>query len=179
VDVKTVSLSAVFASLYAVLVIFLAPISSGPIQLRVADCLLPLAALFGWPIIWGATLGCLVGNAVGGMIAFGSLNPFDVVFGSVANFLATLMIFAFRKRKLLGCVLASLIVGAIVGGYLWIFVPPPDIFGVPLQPWTAMVVSITLSSLVAIAVIGYVLLVAISQPNVIEPIKSRGLKVYT
>jgi hypothetical protein len=49
---------------------------------------------------------------------------------------------------------------------------------VPLQPWTAMVVSITLSSLVAIAVIGYVLLVAISQPNIIEPIKSRGLKVY-
>lgn len=177
-DVKTVSLTAVFASLYAVLVIFLAPISSGPIQLRVADCLLPLAALFGWPIIWGATLGCLVGNAVGGMIAFGSLNLFDVVLGSVANLVATIAIFAFRKRKLLGCVLASLIIGAIVGGYLWTFVPPPDIFGVPLQPWTAMVVSITLSSLVAIAVIGYVLLVAISQPNIIEPIKSRGLKVY-
>jgi len=178
-DVKTVSLAAVFASLYAVLVIFLAPISSGPIQLRVADCLLPLAALFGWPVIIGATLGCLVGNAVGGMIAFGSLNPFDVILGSVANFIATLAIFALKKRKLLGCVLASVIIGVIVGGYLWIFVPPPDIFNLALQPWTAMMISLTLSSLVAIAVIGYILLLAFSQPNVIEPIKSRGLKVYS
>ncbi len=177
-DAKTVSLTAVFASLYAALVIFLAPISSGPIQLRVADCLLPLAALFGWPIVLGATLGCLVGNAVGGMMAYGSLNPFDVVLGSAANLVATTAIFAFRKRKLLGCILASLIVGAIVGGYLWIFAPPPDIFGLPLQPWTAMVVSITLSSLAAIAVIGYVLLVAVSRPNVVESIKSKGLKVY-
>jgi uncharacterized membrane protein len=178
-DVKTVSLAAVFASLYAVLVIFLANVSSGPIQLRVADCLLPLAALFGWPVIWGATLGCLVGNAVGGIIAFGSLNPFDVVFGPIANFIATLVIFALKKRKLLGCILASLIIGVIVGGYLWTFAPPPDIFGIPFQPWTAMVISLSLSSLVAIALIGYVLLVALSRPNVIEPIKSRGLKVYS
>ena len=178
-DVKTVSLAAVFASLYAVLVIFLAPISSGPIQLRVADCLLPLAALFGWPVIMGATLGCMVGNAVGGIIAFGSLNPFDVVLGSVANFIATLVIFALRKRKLLGCVLASIIIGGIVGGYLWIFVPPPDIFSLALQPWTAMMISLILSSLVAVAVIGYILLLALSQPNVIEPMKSHGLKVYS
>jgi uncharacterized membrane protein len=177
-DVKTVSLTAVFASLYAVLVVVLAPISSGPIQLRVADCLLPLAALFGWPVIFGATLGCLVGNAVGGIIAFGSLNPFDVVLGPIANLIATLVIFALRKKKLLGCLLASLIIGIIVGGYLWTFAPPPDIFNFALQPWTAMIISITLSSLVAVAVMGYILLIAISQPNVIEPIKSRGLKVY-
>ena len=179
-DVKTVSLAAVFASLYAVLVIFLAPISSGPIQLRVADCLLPLAALFGWPVIWGATLGCLVGNAVSGMV-LGSLIPFDVVFGSIVNFVATLIIFAFRKRKLLGCILASLIIGVIVGGYMSIFVsfvPQPDIFGLSFQPWTAWVISVTLSSLVAVAVFGYILLIALCRPNVIEPIKSRGLKVY-
>ena len=178
-DAKTVSLTAVFASLYAALVIILAPISSGPIQLRVADCLLPLAALFGWPVVLGATLGCLVGNAVGGMMSFGSLNPFDVVLGSAANLAATFVIFALRKRRLLGCVLASLIIGAVVGGYLWMFVPPPDVFGAPLQPWAAMVASITLSSLAAIAVIGYVLLAAVSRPSVVESIKSMGLKVYT
>jgi len=111
----------------------------------------------------------------------GSLIPFDVVFGSIVNFVATLIIFAFRKRKLLGCILASIIIGVIVGGYMSIFlpfVPQPDIFGFPFQPWTAWVISVTLSSLVAVAVFGYILLVAISRPNVIEPIKSRGLKVY-
>ncbi len=180
-DAKTVSLTAVFASLYAVLLIFLAPISSGPIQLRVADCLLPLAALFGWPLIWGATLGCLVGNAVSGII-LGSLIPFDVIFGSLVNFIATIIIFTLKKKKLLGCILASIVIGVVVGGYMSIFVPfipQPDIFGWSFQPWTAWVISLTLSSLVAVAVFGYILLMALNRPNIIESIKSRGLKVYT
>jgi len=177
-NVKIVSLAAIYASLYAVLVIFLAPASLPPVQLRVADCLLPLAALFGWPVILGATLGCLVGNAVGGVIAFGSLNIVDVVLGAAANFIATFTIFTFRKKKFLSCIAASVIIGVVVGGYLWIFVPPPDIFGLCIQPWLAMVISLTLSSLVAIAGIGYILLLAISRPNLIDPIKSRGLKVY-
>jgi uncharacterized membrane protein len=177
-DVKSVSLAAVFASLYAVLLVFLAPISFGPVQLRVADCLLPLAALLGWPVIGGATIGCLVGNAAGGILTFGAIEPMDVIFGSAANFLATLAIFVLRKRKLVGCLLGSIVVGLIVGGYLWLIIPPPDIAGLALQPWAAMIISITISSLVAVAVIGYVLLLALSQPNVIEPLKSRGLKVY-
>ncbi len=178
-NVKEISLSAIFAGLYAVLLIFLAPISFGPVQLRIADCLLPLAALFGWPIIYGATIGCLVGNAVGGIIAFGAANPIDVIFGSIANLIATYAIFKLRRRRLLGCVLGSLIVGLIVGGYLWLFVPAPEIGGFSLPAWAAMIISITVSSLVAVAVIGYMLLLAISRPSVIEPVKSKGLKIYT
>jgi uncharacterized membrane protein len=178
VDVKSISLAAVFASLYAVLLVFLAPMSFGPVQLRVADCLLPLAALFGWPVIWGATVGCLVGNAAGGIMAFGAIEPMDVVFGSSANFLATLAIFVLRRRRLLGCICGSVIIGLVVGGYLWIIIPPPDILGLVLQPWAAMIISITISSMVAVAVIGYILLSALSQPNIIEPMKSRGLRVY-
>jgi uncharacterized membrane protein len=161
------------------LLVFLAPISFGPVQLRVADCILPLAALFGWPIVWGATIGCLVGNAAGGIMTFGAIEPMDVVFGSAANFLATLVIFILRRRKILGCVCGSLIIGLVVGGYLWIIIPPPDILGLSLQPWAAMVISLTISSIVAVAVIGYILLLALSQPSVIEPMKSRGLKVYS
>jgi len=176
--VKEISLSAVFAGLYAVLLIFLAPISFGPVQLRIADCLLPLAALFGWPIIWGATIGCLVGNSIGGIIAFGAANPIDIVFGSIANLIATYVIFALRKRRLLGCALGSMIIGLIVGGYLWLFVPAPEIGGFFLPAWAAMIISITISSLVVVAVVGYMLLLAISRPSVIESIKSKGLKIY-
>jgi len=178
-NVKEASLSAVFAGLYAVLLIFLAPISFGPVQLRIADCLLPLAALFGWPIIWGVTIGCLIGNFAGGIIAFGAANPMDIVFGSIANLIATYVIFKLRRRKLLGCTLGSIIIGLIVGGYLWLFVPAPEIGGFSLPAWAAMMVSITISSLVAVSVIGYALLLAIIRPSVIEPIKSRGLKIYT
>jgi len=178
-NTKEISLTAIFAGLYAALVIFLAPSSSSPIQLRIADCLLPLAALFGWPIIWGATLGCLVGNSIGGIIAFGAVNPIDIIFGSIANLIATYVIFTLRRRKLLGCTFGSVIIGLIVGGYLWLFLPAPEISGFSLPAWAAMIISITISNLVAVALIGYTLLLAISRPSVIEPIKSKGLRIYT
>jgi len=166
------SLAAIFASLYSIIVIALAPISFGPVQLRVADCLIPLAALFGWPVIAGVTVGCFLGNA------YFWLGPYDVILGPIANLIAATLIFLLRKRQLLACVVGSIPIGIIVGGYLWVFFPPPDIFGLSMPIWSAMIVSITTSSLVAMAVIGYALLKALSRPNLINPLKSRGLRVY-
>ena len=166
------SLAVIFASLYSIIVIVLAPISFGPVQLRVADCLIPLAALFGWPVIAGVTVGCFLGNA------YFWLGPYDVILGPIANLIAATLIFLLRKRQLLACVVGSIPIGIIVGGYLWVFFPPPDIFGLSMPIWGAMIVSVTISSLVAMAVIGYTLLKALSQPNVINPLKSRGLRVY-
>ncbi len=166
------SLAVVFSSLYAVLVVVLAPISYGPVQLRVADCLIPLAALFGWPVISGVTVGCFLGNA------YFWLGPQDVVLGTIANLIAATIIFVLRNRQFLACVLGSLPIGIIVGGYLWIFFPPPDIFGLQLPMWSAMIVSITISSLVAMAGIGYALLKALSSSSITTALKSRGVKVY-
>ena len=153
------------------MVIVLAPISYGPVQLRVADCLISLAALFGWPVVVGVTVGCFLGNA------YIWLGPYDVFLGPIANFIAAVVILLLRKHRLLACVVGALPIGAIVGGYLWLFFPPPDIFGLNLPVWTAMIVSITISSWIAIAVIGYSLLILLSRPRIIEPLKSRGLKV--
>ena len=167
-----ISLTIVFSSLYAVLLVALAPISYGPIQLRVADCLIPLAALFGWPVISGVTIGCFLGNA------YYWLGPQDVVFGTIANLVAATIIFVLRNRQFLACVLGSLPIGIIVGSYLWMFFPPPDIFGLQLPLWGAMIVSITLSTLIAVAGIGYSLLKALSSSSVTTALKSRGLKIY-
>lgn len=168
------SLAVVFSSLYAVLLVALAPISYGPVQLRVADCLIPLAALFGWPVITGVTVGCFLGNA------YIWLGPQDVVFGTIANLIAATVIFLLRKRQFLACVAASFPIGIIVGSYLWIFFgfQPPDIFGLQLPVWGAMIVSITISSLVAMAGIGYALLKALSSSSVTRALKSLGVKVY-
>jgi len=150
----------------------LAPISYGPVQLRVADCLIPLAALFGWPVVAGVTVGCFLGNA------YYWLGPYDVVFGPIANLIAASAIFLLRKRRLLACVVGALPIGVIVGGgYLWLFFTPPDIFGLNMPEWAAMMISITISSLIATAVIGYSLLSVLSRQSIIEPLKSRGLKV--
>ncbi|MGD8506959.1 MAG: QueT transporter family protein, partial [Candidatus Bathyarchaeota archaeon] len=126
---------------------------------------------FGWPVIAGVTVGCLLGNA------YFWLGPQDVILGPIANLIAATLIFLLRKRQLLACVVGALPIGIIVGSYLWQFFPPPDIFGLSLPTWMAMIASITISSLVAMAVIGYVILKALSRPNVINPLKSRGLKV--
>jgi uncharacterized membrane protein len=172
VKTSELSLAVVFSSLYTVLLVALAPISYGPVQLRVADCLIPLAALFGWPVIAGVTVGCFLGNA------YFWLGPQDVVFGTIANLVAATVIFMLRKRQFLACVLGSLPIGIIVGSYLWIFFPPPDIFGLQLPIWGAMIVSITISSLVAMAGIGYALLKALSSSSVTSALKSLGVKVY-
>ncbi|MCJ7614019.1 QueT transporter family protein [Candidatus Bathyarchaeota archaeon] len=174
IKTNEISLAIVFSSLYTVLVVVLAPISYGPVQLRVADCLIPLAALFGWPAIAGVTVGCFLGNA------YAWLGPQDVIFGAIANLIAAIIIFMLRKRPFLACVMGSLPVGVIVGGYLWLFFgfQSPDIFGLQLPVWGAMIVSITISTLIAVAGIGYAILKTLSRSSIASALKSRGLKIY-
>jgi len=167
-----ISLTIVFSSLYAVLIIVLAPISYGPVQLRVADCLIPLAALFGWPAIAGVTVGCFFGNA------YFWMGPQDVILGTIANLVAATIIFMLRKRPFLACVVGSLPIGVIVGSYLWTFFPPPEIFGLQLPVWGAMIVSITISTLIAVAGMGYTILKTLSRSSIVRALKSRGLKIY-
>ncbi len=170
-DARDVSLAAVFAGLYSVLVIALAPISFGPVQLRVADCLIPLAALFGGPVIAGVTVGGFLGNA------YLWLGPHDVVLGPIANLIAATLIFLLRRRQFLACVVGALPIGIIVGSYLWLFFPPPDIFGLSMPMWSAMIASITISSLIAIGGIGYILVRILGRSAIVQPLIARGLKV--
>ncbi len=167
--------TAVFAALYVVLNIVQTvtvgnPTIYGPIQLRVADFMIALAILFGWPLVGGVTMGCFVTNA------YYFIGAPDVILGPIANLAAAALVMFLRKRRLLACVVGALPIGLIVGGYLWLFFPPPDVFGT-VPAWAGMIASITISSLIAVAVIGYSVLSILSQPNIIEPLKSRGLKV--
>jgi len=144
------------------------------VQLRVADVLIPLAALFGWPTAIGVTIGCFVGNA------YFWLGPYDVIFGPLANLIAAVVILRLRKKRFLACLVGALPIGLIVGGgYLWIYFPPPDIFGLTLPPWVAMMISVTISSFIAVTMIGYAILITLSRPGIIEPLKSRGLKILS
>jgi len=178
-DSKDVALTAVFAALYVVINVLQMfsignPTIYGPFQLRVADCLLALAALFGWPVVGGVTLGCFVSNG----IYF--LGVQDVVLGSVANLVASTVIFLLRKNRLLACFAGALPIGIIVGSYLPVIYDfvPPEVLGL-WGAYAGMVISITLSSLVSVVVIGYSLLTVMSRPTIIEPLKSHGLKVVT
>jgi uncharacterized membrane protein len=177
-DARELALSGVFAGLYVVLnlvqmVTVGNPTIFGPIQLRVADCLIALAVLLGWPVAAGVTVGCIVVNA------FGPIGPVDIVFGSIANLVAASLVIMLRRRALLACIIGAFPIGVIVGGgYLWIFAPAPPELGF-LPAWTAMAVSITISSIIAIAGIGYSLLRILNRPDIIESLKSHGLKTLS
>ena len=110
--------AAAVAALYAALTMFLAPISYGPLQLRVSEalCILP----FFFPCtVWGLYVGCIIANLLS---QFGVL---DVVFGSLATLLAALCSARLGKKhreSWLRCVLSCLmpvvfnaiIIGAII-----------------------------------------------------------------
>jgi uncharacterized membrane protein len=177
-DTRDVALTAVFGALYALinLIQLLSPFGNpsiyGPVQLRLSDFLIALAALLGMPVVVGVTLGCVVVNA------FGSIGPIDIVFGSLANLVAASLVMLLRKHKLTACIAGAMPIGVIVGGgYLWMFYPyqPEQLAFLPA--WSTTLISITISSLVAVTLIGYTILRILSRPAIIEPLKSRGLKV--
>jgi uncharacterized membrane protein len=175
-DSKDVTLTAVFAALYAVvnLVQSLSPFGNpsiyGPVQLRVSDFLIALASLLGTPVVIGVTVGCVVVNA------FGPIGPVDVILGPIANLIAAAIAMALCRHKLMACILSALPIGIIVGGgYLWMFFPAPVELGF-LPAWIAMLISVMISSLIAVAVIGYIVLKVLSSPSILKALKSLGLK---
>ena len=178
IDTRTITLTAVFAALYVVfnmvqMISVGNPTVYGPIQLRVADCLIPLAALFGWPVAGGVTLGCLLTNS------YYFLGIQDVIFGPIANLIAASLILLLRKHRFSACLVGALPIGLIVGSYLAIFFPfltPPQILSA-LPAIAAMIISLTISSWIAIAGIGYSLLTILSRPGIAGPLQSAGLKL--
>ncbi|MDO4940907.1 MAG: QueT transporter family protein [Erysipelotrichaceae bacterium] len=82
----------IVAAIYVTLCLILAPISFGPIQLRLSEILCLLAIEYDWAII-GLTIGCFVSN-----LLFGGLGIIDVVFGTFATFIGCLLAY---KTKLI------------------------------------------------------------------------------
>lgn len=144
---REISLTVVFAALYAVAVILLAPISFGVWQVRVADALLPLSIVFGMPCAVGLSLGCIMGNIYGG------LGPIDIIGGSIANFIACFIAYQIGKKngvvaRFLGSLAETVIITVIVGGYL------AYLFNIPLE---LSIVGVLAGSVIAINVMGFTL----------------------
>ena len=163
-----ISLTSIFGALYAVGVVALAPISFQVFQVRVADALLPLAILFGWPAILGFSGGAFIANF------FGGLGFVDILGGSAANFLATYIAWKIGRRNIKGAWLVAtaseiLLVTAIVGSYL------SYLFQMPLE---VGLTGIFLGSLVATGILGSILLLVISRPMITQQLESRGLTIY-
>lgn len=157
-NTRNISVVVIFAALYAGAVIGLAPISFDIYQVRIADALLPLSMIFGIPGAIGFGLGTIVSNI------FGGLGIVDIVGGTIANIVAcTIAYYIAKKRgpifRLIGSISETLIITAIVGGYL------SFIFNVPLE---FGLFGVLVGSIIAINLLGYPIQEIIRRNKVIK-----------
>jgi len=191
---RDLTLASVFGALYAVLVVIFPGISFLPVQLRVADVLMPLAILFGWPVALGLGIGALVGNFVGETLLgyqFSSIAV-DMTFGGGTNLLAGMVAWKIGRKgwRMLGrnrawflaTVSETVIISLIVGSYLYIILGIPaeiTINGFTFSGLLASITGIAAGSIVAINILGYALLVGIARPQTIRALRAKGLRVQT
>ncbi len=154
---REIALTALFTAMYAIGVIFLAPISFWIYQVRVADALLPLSMVFGFPAVIGLSLGCFVANLYGG------LGIIDIFGGAIANFAACTLAWLIGSegtvRRILGCLVETVITTVIVGSYLSV------IFGMPIE---ASLLGIFIGSLISINLLGFALLESLCRSKIVK-----------
>ena len=95
--VKKLTRGAIIAALYTARTRIVAPLSFGPIQLRLSEALTVLPAVCP-PSIVGLTLGCLISNVLGFVLGANPLGLVDAVVGTAATFLAAVVTAYIGKR---------------------------------------------------------------------------------
>jgi uncharacterized membrane protein len=129
---QNLALGAVIAAIYAAIAIFLAPISFGPMQLRVSEALTVLPFLFP-AAVPGLYIGCFLAN-----FAMSPLGVWDWTVGALATLLAAWLTYllgryvkgrpGFWLAPLPPVVVNALIIGALLrftsgadGAPLWVY----------------------------------------------------------
>jgi uncharacterized membrane protein len=104
--------TALIAAIYAALTLLLAPISYGPIQMRVSEalCVLPFFTPAGVP---GLFIGCVLAN----LYTIG-LGPLDIIFGSLATLIAAFLTWKIRNKNKWLLPLPSVLVNAFIVGWV-------------------------------------------------------------
>lgn len=156
---KTVVRAGLIGALYVALTLSLAPISYGPVQLRVSEA---LAAL---PVLTPAAVpGLVIGVAVAN--ALGPLGPIDVLFGTLATLTGALGTYALRRKTVLALTCPVAANALIVPAYLPLLVGPeafPPWFGRGLGLYLTGVITVGIGEAVAVYLFGGLLLVALRR----------------
>jgi len=142
--------------MYVALTFVFSPISYGQINLRVANILMGLVPLIGWPAVLGQALGVFIANQP----ALGDpLGPIDLI-NVVPSFVFSFVVWKLRDKSVfLGLTLYSVGLGVTVSYAL------NYAFGLPLWveiPW------VTAGIFVATAVLGYILYRSVKRLGVVQ-----------
>lgn len=122
-EIKKLCISIMFASLYVALTIVFQPISFLGIQVRVANLLLALIPLFGFPSVVGITLGVSIANLSS------PLGLIDMI-SVIPTFIGAVVIYKMSSKSVLaGLVFYNLIIGAWLSIMLNIVFNAPVLIG--------------------------------------------------
>ena len=91
-NILRITYGAVIAAIYVVLTVIFAPISFGPMQVRIAEMLMILP-MFTPAAVPGLFIGCIIANMLGGAIAL------DVIFGILATLIGTWGGYLLRRNR--------------------------------------------------------------------------------
>ena len=151
-----VATAAVYAAMYVVLVLAFSPISYGVINLRVANLLVGLVPLVGWPAVLGQALGVFIANqpALGD-----SLGPIDLI-NVIPSFVLAWVVWKLRNRSVfLGLTLYSVALGISVSYALNYAFNLPLVVEIP---------QVTAGIFLATAVLGYIFYKAVKRLGVLQ-----------
>ncbi len=142
---KKIAFVAMYAALYAALVVVLGAISYGPVNLRIADAMLAVVPLIGFAGVLGHTLGVFVANI------FSTVGVIDLL-NTIPSFVMSFVVYYVYKRTqndysiLATCIAYSLVLGTTVGWML------SAVYGLPLL---ATIVYVMIGNIIVTTVIGW------------------------
>ncbi len=154
---------ATIAAVYVAMCLVFAPISYGPVQIRVAEALTILAVLSPHAII-GLTLGCFIANMITGL-------AIDMVVGTAATLIAAILSYRLRHIRFRGLpVLSSLppvIINAVfVGGQLAYLFPIDNVSFV--ITWASYGFSVGVGQIISCCFLGLILIYVVEKRPVLQ-----------
>ncbi len=155
---KDLALIAMYAALYAALVVVLGPFSYGPLQIRIADSMVAAVPLFGWAGVLGHTLGVFISNM------FSTVGLIDLL-NTIPSFaMSTVVYYTYKHTQndytIIGtCTAYSVVLGATVGWML------SAVYGLQLL---ATIAYVALGNFIASVLIGWPLFKLLKKIGVIQ-----------
>ncbi len=142
--------AALIGAIYVTITIIFAPISYGPLQVRISEALTVLP-FFTPAAIPGLFVGCIIANIYGGQ------GMIDIVFGSSATLLAAFLSYRMPKKWMVP--IPPIVVNAIVVGFILNYVSN--------APLIATIAWVGLGQIIACYGLGYPLMLVLEKYKMI------------
>jgi uncharacterized membrane protein len=158
IGTKNLALIALYAALYAALVIVLGAFSYGPIQIRIADSMVAAVPLLGLAGVLGHTLGVFIANL------FSTAGLLDLL-NTIPSFaMAYVVYYTYKRTKndftvIATCTAYSIVIGITVGWMLSYLYSLPLLF---------TIVYVAIGNIIASVLMGWPLFKVLKKLGIFE-----------